>query len=144
MTAAIKIVSRSGRYPAYKTAGSAGMDLEAYIEEDILLAPGKRVLVPTGLFLEIPAGYEAQIRARSGLAMKRGITLANGVGTIASDYRGEVGVALINLGEEPFLIRNGDRIAQMVIARYETVQWEAVEELSATTRGSGGFGHTGI
>lgn len=140
----VKIISRSGKYPAYKTEGSAGMDLEAFTEEDILIRPGERALVPTGLFIELPKGYEAQIRPRSGLAVKSGITLANAVGTIDSDYRGEIGVALINLGSEDFIVRNGDRIAQMVITSYERIGWEPVSELDETERGSGGFGSTGV
>ncbi len=140
----VKIKSKSGLLPAYETEGSAGMDLRAYIENPLVLEPGKRCIVPTGLFLEIPAGYEAQVRARSGLAIKHGISLINGIGTIDSDYRGEVGVALVNLGEEPFTINNGERIAQLVFARYERVEWQPAEELQETERGAGGFGHTGV
>ena len=140
----IKIRSLSGIMPAYETPGAAGMDIRAYIPEEIVLQPGKRALVPTGLFLEIEPGYEVQIRARSGPAVKYGIGLANGIGTIDSDYRGEVKVCLINLGDEAFAIRNGDRIAQMVAAKYEHADIEAADELSDTERGTGGFGHTGI
>lgn len=130
--------------PAYETEGSAGMDLRADLEESISLEPGGRALIPTGLFIELPQGYEAQIRARSGLAIKQGIGLVNGVGTIDSDYRGEIKVALINWGQEPVVIQDGDRIAQMVIARYERITWKQVDELGDTKRGAGGFGHTGL
>lgn len=140
----VKIKSDSGILPFYETEGSAGMDLKAYIEEPVVLKPGQRMLVPTGLYIELPAGYEAQIRARSGLAIKKGIGLVNGIGTIDSDYRGEIKVILINWGDEDFVIENGDRIAQMVIAKYERVEWEISDDLSETERGSGGFGHTGV
>ena len=140
----VKIKSDSGILPFYETEGSAGMDLKAYIEEPLVLKPGQRMLVPTGLYIELPAGYEAQIRARSGLAIKKGIGLVNGIGTIDSDYRGEIKVILINWGDEDFVIENGDRIAQMVIAKYERVEWEISDDLSETERGSGGFGHTGV
>jgi len=140
----MRIRSLSGILPAYETEGSAGMDIRAMLEEPIVLKPGTRALIPTGLFLEIPVGYEVQIRARSGLAVKHGIGLTNGVGTIDSDYRGEVKIALINWGEEPFTVENGDRIAQMVVARYERVELEPAETLSETERGAGGFGHTGV
>ncbi len=130
--------------PQYETEGSAGMDIRAYIDEPITLKPGQRTLVPTGLFMEIDPGYEVQIRARSGLAIKHGIGRVNGIGTIDSDYRGEVRVALINWGEEEFTINNGERIAQMVAAKYEQAQIIAADELSETERGAGGFGHTGI
>jgi dUTP pyrophosphatase len=140
----VKIKSDSGILPFYETEGSAGMDLKAYIDEPVTIKPGQRMLVPTGLYIELPAGYEAQIRARSGLAIKKGIGLVNGIGTIDSDYRGEIKVILINWGDEDFVIENGDRIAQMVIARYERIEWEKAEELSETERGSGGFGHTGV
>ncbi len=140
----IKIRSISGILPAYETAGSAGMDIRAFLDGPVTIAPGKRALIPTGLFTEIPAGYEAQIRARSGLAVRNGIGLVNGTGTIDSDYRGEIKIPLINWGEEAFTVNNGDRIAQMVIASYETAQWEVSEELSDTERGKGGFGHTGV
>ena len=140
----IKIKSISGILPEYETEGSAGMDVRAYTEEEIVIKPGKRVLVPTGLFMEIPKGCEAQIRARSGLAIRNGITMINGIGTIDSDYRGEIKIPLVNLGDESFVIKNGDRIAQMVISRYETVSWEKVSEVGETIRGNGGFGHTGV
>ena len=140
----IKVVTKSGVLPQYETEGSAGMDIRAYLEEDMVIEPGKRALVPTGLFIEIPAGYEIQIRARSGLAVKFGIGLVNGIGTIDSDYRGEIKVPLINWGEEPFRISSGDRIAQMVVCRYEKAELEQAESLSDTERGAGGFGHTGV
>ena len=140
----VKIKSDSGILQFYETEGSAGMDLRAYIEEPLTLKPGQRMLVPTGLYIELPVGYEAQIRARSGLAIKKGIGLVNGIGTIDSDYRGEIKVILINWGDEDFVIENGDRIAQMVIARYERIEWEQTDDLSETERGSGGFGHTGV
>ena len=120
------------------------MDIRAYLEEPVELLPGQRALIPTGIYLEIPEGYEVQIRARSGLAIKRGIGLVNGIGTIDSDYRGEVKIALINWSDEPFVISNGERVAQMVAARYEKVEFTVADELSETERGSGGFGHTGV
>ena len=140
----IKMVSKSGVFPAYETEGSAGMDIRAYLDEPMTIEPGDRALVPTGLFMEIPAGNEVQVRARSGLAIKKGIGLVNGIGTIDSDYRGEVKIALINWGKEPFVIENGDRVAQMVVASYVKAGIEAVDELSETERGAGGFGHTGV
>ncbi len=140
----IKIKSESGVVPAYETEGSAGMDIRAYLKNPIELMPGQRALIPTGIYLEIPEGYEVQIRARSGLAIKHGIGLVNGIGTIDSDYRGEIKIALINWGDEPFLINDGERVAQMVAARYEKVEFTVAEELSETERGSGGFGHTGV
>ena len=140
----IKIVNKSNNpLPAYETIGSAGMDLRAFTDSDITLMPGDRKLIPTGIFIELADGYEAQIRPRSGMAFKHGITLPNSPATIDSDYRGEVKVALINLSQEDFTIKNGDRIAQMVIAKYEKVQWIVADELSKTQRGEGGFGHTG-
>lgn len=140
----IKVKSLSGFIPAYETSGSAGMDIRAYLDEPIIIAPGKRALIPTGLHFEIPEGFEVQIRARSGLAVKHGIGLTNGIGTIDSDYRGEIKVSLINWGEEPFTVNNGERIAQMVVCRYEKAELIEAEELSETERGSGGFGHTGL
>lgn len=140
----IKVISLSGILPQYETEGSAGMDIKAYLEEPVTLKPGKRALIPTGLFMEIPEGFEVQIRARSGLAVKHGIGLTNGIGTIDSDYRGEIKVSLINWGEEDFTINNGERIAQMVVSRYEKAELEKAEVISETTRGSGGFGHTGL
>lgn len=139
----IKLVTKSGNIPEYETSGSAGMDLKAVLDETVVLAPGERKLIPTGLYIELPPGYEAQVRARSGLAIKHGITLINCVGTIDSDYRGEIKVPLVNLGSEDFEIKNGERIAQMVIAKYEQVRWQVTDELSETQRGEGGFGHTG-
>lgn len=130
--------------PEYKTRGASGMDLKASISHPIVLKPLDRVLVPTGLFMSIPEGYEGQVRARSGLALKNGITLANGIGTIDSDYRGEIGVILINLGKEDFIIENGDRIAQFILSKYERVDFELVDSLDQTERDLGGFGHTGI
>lgn len=131
--------------PAYGTAGAAGMDLRAAVpqDEDLVIQPGARALVPTGLTIAVPAGYEAQVRPRSGLALKHGVTCLNSPGTIDSDYRGEVGVILANLGPEAFTIRRGDRIAQMVVAAYATVAWEEANSLDETTRGAGGFGSTG-
>lgn len=140
----IPIVNKSGNpLPFYATAQSAGMDLCAALPEPIVLAPGDYRLVPTGLFIELPAGYEAQIRPRSGLAFKHGVTVLNSPGTIDADYRGEIGVLLINHGKQPFEIKNGERIAQMVIAAHATVEWQLAETLEATARGAGGFGHTG-
>lgn len=140
----IRIVNRSRHpLPEYATELSAGMDLRADLESDIVLGPMQRSLIPTGLFLELPEGTEAQIRPRSGLAFKHGLTVLNSPGTIDADYRGEVKVLLVNLSNEPFTVSNGERIAQMVIARHESVKWEAVEELQETVRGAGGFGHTG-
>lgn len=140
----IKIKSLSGSIPEYETDGAAGMDIKAYLDEQVIIEPGERKLIPTGLFMEIEKGYEVQIRARSGLALKKGICLANGIGTIDSDYRGEVGVILVNLGSEAFAVNNGDRIAQMVVLKYEKADVIQAEELSETERGDGGFGHTGV
>ncbi len=141
----VKVVNKSlNPLPNYKTDGSAGMDLNASLEASIVLKPFQRELIPTGLFISIPQGFEGQIRARSGLAINNGISLVNGIGTIDSDYRGEVKIILINLGNEDFIINNGDRIAQLVLAKYERVEFEIVEDLDITERGSGGFGHTGL
>lgn len=141
----IKIVSKSGRTPIYGTSQSAGFDLPAYLPEgSIVLEKGKRMLVPTGIFIELPCGYEAQVRARSGLAIKNGIGLINGIGTVDADYRGELKVPMINWGDEDFTINDGDRIAQVVIAKHERAEFELCEELGETERGSGGFGHTGV
>ncbi|MBC7426115.1 MAG: dUTP diphosphatase [Bacteroidia bacterium] len=129
--------------PAYQTAFSAGMDLFAHLGENVVLNPLERSLIPTGLFMELPEGFEAQIRPRSGLALKHGITVLNSPGTIDADYRGEIKVLLINLGSEPFTIASGERIAQMIIAKHETVKWQVAGELSQTERGAGGYGHTG-
>lgn len=140
----IKIVNRSHHaLPQYATALSAGLDLRANLEKAITLQPMERRLVPTGLSIALPEGYEAQVRPRSGLALKHGITLLNTPGTIDADYRGEIGVIMVNLSDTPFNIADGDRIAQLVIARYEQAEWEAVEALDSTERGDGGFGHTG-
>jgi len=140
----IKIVNKSyNELPGYSTEMSAGMDLRANLDEPVVLKPLERKLIPTGLFIELPQGYEAQIRPRSGLALKKGITVLNTPGTIDADYRGEIGIILINLSQEDFVIENGERICQMIIASHETVKWELVEELEETVRGAGGFGHTG-
>jgi dUTP pyrophosphatase len=140
----IEIKSESGRLPGYETEGAAGMDLRADTEAPITLRPGGRALVPTGISVALPRGFEAQVRARSGLAVKHGIGLVNGTGTIDSDYRGEISVPLINWGDEDFVIHNGDRVAQMIVARCERVEWAPVSELPATERGEKGFGHTGV
>jgi dUTP pyrophosphatase len=140
----IRLINQSPfELPGYETAGSAGMDIRANIKEAVTLNSLERTLIPTGLFLELPEGFEAQLRPRSGMAYKKGITLPNSPATIDSDYRGEIMVALVNIGKEAVTIEPGDRIAQMVIARFERVSWKEVKELSDTTRGSGGFGHTG-
>ena len=140
----VRIVNRSKHnLPEYSTAFSAGMDLRANREEEIVLAPGQRVLVPTGLFVELPPQYEAQIRPRSGLALKKGITVLNTPGTIDADYRGEIGIILVNLSGESFIIKDGERICQMIIARHESIEWNQVENLNDSDRGKGGFGHTG-
>ena len=140
----IQIINKSKHaLPQYATALSAGMDLRANIDTPILLKPMQRKLVPTGLYIALPEGFEAQIRPRSGLALKKGITRLNTPGTIDADYRGEIGVIVVNLSEEDFIIEDGERIAQMVIARYEKAEWEEVEVLGETERGDGGFGHTG-
>lgn len=141
----VKIVKNNPfKLPAYETKGSAGVDLQAFIENPITLKPLERALVPTGISIELPEGYEAQVRARSGLAIKHGISLVNGIGTIDSDYRGEIKVILINLGDKDFAINSGDRIAQMVFIKHEQADFQLVEELNETERGSGGFGHTGV
>ncbi|MGN0702257.1 MAG: dUTP diphosphatase [Lentihominibacter sp.] len=140
----IKIRSLSGEYPAYETPEAAGMDIKAFLDEPVTLQPMERRIIPTGLYMEIEKGCEVQLRARSGLAIIHGISLINGIGTIDADYRGEIGVALINLGDKPFTINNGDRIAQMVVSRLEKVEIEMADTLNSTERGSGGFGHTGV
>lgn len=141
----VKIITRSGNeLPVYETPGSAGMDVRACLEEPVTLGPLERALIPTGLRVQLPEGYEMQIRPRSGLALKHGISLANTPGTVDADFRGEIGVILINLSNEPFTVNDGDRICQMVIAQYTRVEWEAVEEIDRTVRGDGGFGHTGM
>ena len=141
----VKIINRSKhQLPSYATALSAGMDLRANLDTPIVLQPLERALIPTGLFLALPQGHEAQVRPRSGLAIKKGITVLNSPGTIDADYRGEVCVILVNLSNEPFTITDGERIAQMVIARHEQVEWCECEVLDETDRGAGGFGHTGV
>lgn len=140
----VKIINKSKHnLPAYETIQSAGMDLRANIDEPVTIQPKQRVLIPTGLFIALPEGYEAQIRPRSGLAAKHGITVLNSPGTIDADYRGEIKVLLINHSDQPFEIKDSERIAQMVIAAYTRVEWEETDELDETTRGAGGFGHTG-
>lgn len=141
----INIINKSQHaLPSYETIASAGMDLRANLTQPIVIEPMERALIPTGLFMELPIGYEAQVRPRSGLALKKGITCLNSPGTIDADYRGEVGVILANLSKETFVVENGERIAQMVIAKHERAEWVAVEELSTTARGAGGFGSTGV
>ena len=140
----IKIVNKSKHeLPAYSTSFSEGMDIRANLDSSVTLKPLERKLIPTGLFVELPVGYEAQIRPRSGLAIKRGVTVLNTPGTIDSDYRGEIGIILINLSDKDFIINDGDRICQMVINRHETIKWNQVDFLEETFRGKGGFGHTG-
>ncbi len=141
----IKIINKSNHaLPNYETLASAGMDLRANISEAIKLKPLQRAIVKTGLFIELPIGYEAQVRPRSGLAAKKGISVLNAPGTVDADYRGEIGVILVNLSNEDFTIENGERIAQLVIAKHERAEWIEVEELSETSRGAGGFGSTGV
>lgn len=140
----VKIVNKSGNeLPGYSTPLSAGMDLRANLEEAVVLKPMERRLIPTGLFIELPAGFEAQIRPRSGLALKKGISVVNTPGTIDADYRGEIGIILINLSEEDFLVNHGERICQMVINKVESIAWTVVDTLEDSERGAGGFGHTG-
>ncbi|MCX6183821.1 MAG: dUTP diphosphatase [Flavobacterium sp.] len=141
----INIINASSNpLPSYETLASAGMDLRASIQEPISLKPLERALVKTGLFIELPLGYEAQVRPRSGLALKKGITVLNSPGTVDADYRGEIGVILVNLSSETFVIENGERIAQLVIAKHERAEWNEVDALSETARGAGGFGSTGL
>jgi dUTP pyrophosphatase len=141
----IQIINKSQHaLPNYETIASAGMDLRANLNESITLKPLERTIVKTGLFIELPIGYEAQVRPRSGLAAKKGVTVLNSPGTIDADYRGEIGVILVNLSNEVFVIENGERIAQLIIARHERAEWIEVEELSVTSRGEGGFGSTGV
>lgn len=141
----IKIINKSKHdLPNYETIASAGMDIRAHIDAPITLGSLERTVVKTGLFIELPIGYEAQVRPRSGLAAKHGITMLNSPGTIDADYRGEIGVIVVNLSKDPFVINDGERIAQLVIAKHERAEWEAVEVLSETTRGAGGFGSTGV
>ncbi len=141
----IKIINKSAhKLPHYETIASAGMDLRANLSESVTLNPLERTIIKTGLFIELPIGFEAQVRPRSGLAAKKGITVLNAPGTIDADYRGEVGVILVNLSNEAFTIENGERVAQMVIAKHERAEWVEVKELSTTDRGAGGFGSTGV
>ena len=141
----IKIINQSAHaLPNYETIASAGMDLRAHLPEPVTLNPLERAIVKTGLFIELPIGYEAQVRPRSGLAAKKGITVLNSPGTIDADYRGEIGVILVNLSNETFIVENGERIAQLIIAKHERAVWTEVEQLSETTRGEGGFGSTGV
>ncbi len=143
-TLKVKIINQSSNpLPRYETEGSAGMDLRAHLAEAVTLLPLERALVPTGLFIELPGGFEAQIRPRSGLAAKRGLTMLNSPGTIDSDYRGEIKCIVVNLSNEPQIIEPGERIAQMVIARYEQINWQETDRLEDTERGAGGFGSTG-
>lgn len=141
----VKIINNSGYpLPVYETFSSAGMDVRAAVKEPVVLGPLERRLIPTGLRVQLPHGYEMQLRPRSGLALKHGITLANSPGTVDADYRGEIAVILINLSNEPFTVNPGERICQMVIAHYTRIEWEAVERIDETERGEGGFGHTGL
>lgn len=140
----VKIVNNSRHdLPEYQTIHSAGMDLRAFLDEEIILKPLERALIPTGLYIELPIGYEAQIRPRSGLAIKKGLTVLNTPGTIDADYRGEIRVILVNLSNEEYIVKDGERICQMVIAQHEHVSWKKVSDLESTDRGTGGFGHTG-
>lgn len=140
----VKVINKSSHtLPAYETMHAAGLDLKAMLDEEVVIRPMERKLIPTGIYIELQPGYEAQIRPRSGLAFKHGITVLNSPGTVDADYRGEVKVLLINLGQEAFVIRNGERIAQMIVARHEQISWEETTELSETGRGAGGYGSTG-
>lgn len=140
----IKIINKSSHpLPHYETVASAGMDLRAELDEPVTLAPLERAIIKTGLFIELPVGFEAQVRPRSGLAAKKGVTVLNAPGTIDADYRGEIGVILVNLSNEPFVVASGERIAQLVIAKHDRAEWVPVEKLSETARGEGGFGSTG-
>lgn len=140
----VKVINKSGHpLPEYATLASAGLDLRAFIEASITLAPLQRALIPTGLYIELPVGYEAQVRPRSGLAFKHGLTVLNSPGTIDADYRGEVKVLLVNLSDAPFTVENGERVAQMVLAKHEQITWQPATSLSSTERGTGGYGSTG-
>jgi len=140
----VQIVNKSGHaLPEYETAHAAGLDLRASLDKEVLLKPLERAMIPTGLFMSIPRGYEAQVRPRSGLAAKQGITVLNAPGTVDADYRGEVKVILVNLSNEEFVIRDGERIAQMIVAKHERIEWQQAQELDETARGTGGFGSTG-
>lgn len=144
MTLQVQIINESSHpLPSYETLGAAGMDLRANLETNVILKPGERSLIPTGLKIQLPVGFEAQIRPRSGLAYRNGISIVNSPGTIDSDYRGEIKVLLINHGQEDFVVRDGERIAQMIVARHEQVEWKVSQVLDSTERGSGGYGHTG-
>lgn len=141
----VRIINKSGNpLPDYETPQAAGMDVRAFLKEPVTLQPMERALIPTGLYIELPAGYECQIRPRSGLALKKGISLVNTPGTVDADYRGEIGVIVINLSSEPFVVNDGERICQMVIKQYTQVEWEQAESLEETSRGDGAFGHTGL
>ena len=141
----VKIINKSNHpLPSYETIASAGMDIRAYITQPVIIKPMQRAIIKTGLYLELPIGTEAQVRPRSGLAIKKGITVLNSPGTIDADYRGEVGVILINLSSEDFVVENGARIAQLVLAKHDRAQWQQVDQLSSTDRGEGGFGSTGV
>ena len=141
----IRVINKSTNpLPLYETEFSAGMDLRAFISEDLVIKPLQRILIPTGLYIELEKGYEAQIRPRSGLALKHGITVLNSPGTIDADYRGEIKILLINLSDTAFLVKGGDRIAQVIVARHEQVTWESTDTLNETSRGAGGYGHTGV
>lgn len=141
----VKIINESGhQLPTYETPSSAGMDVRAWLKEPVTLAPLQRALIPTGLRIQLPRGYECQIRPRSGLALKHGISLVNTPGTVDADYRGEIGIIVINLSNEPYTINDGERIAQMVIKQYTAVEWEPVTRIDETERGDGAFGHTGV
>lgn len=145
MAVKVKIVNKSKHaLPAYGTVHSAGMDIRANLDAPVVLKPMQRTLVPTGLFIELPEGYEAQIRPRSGLALKKGISIVNSPGTVDADYRGEIGIIVINLSDEDFVIQDGERICQMVVKEYARVEWDEVASLDSTERGDGGFGHTGV
>ena len=140
----VPVINRSKHaLPAYATDAAAGLDLRATLDESVTLAPLQRALIPTGLYMELPVGYEAQVRPRSGLAAKNGITVLNSPGTIDADYRGEIKVILVNLSNEPFVVQDGERIAQLVIAKHEQITWQETDQLNDSERGSGGFGHTG-
>ena len=144
-TISVQVINRSRhQLPAYATDGASGLDVRANLDESVTLAPLERVLIPTGLFVSIPAGYECQVRPRSGLAAKYGVTVANAPGTIDSDYRGEIKVILVNLSQSPFVINDGERVAQLVFAPYQRIEWSPVANLDETDRGEGGFGHTGV
>lgn len=141
----VKVINKSPHaLPAYETSGSAGLDLRAWLQEPVELKPLERRLIPTGIYIELPTGHEAQIRPRSGMAVKKGLTLLNTPGTIDSDYRGEINIIMVNVSDEPQTIENGERIAQLIVARYERIAWELSEKLNDTDRGAGGFGHTGV